>query len=116
MVLLYQSSDLVHWTFLNPLCTGQPDETGTMWECPNFFPLGDKHVLVLSPIPLRKAIYLVGTYANQRFVAEATGDVDLGGCFYAPQTMLDERGRRLMWGWLWENRGADASRQPAGMG
>jgi len=75
-----------------------------MWECPNFFPLGDKHVLLISPIPLRKVLYLVGEYRDHRFRPERTGIVDDGGCYYAPQVMLDERRRRLMWGWLRENR------------
>src|SRR4051812_27250816 len=72
-----------------------------MWECPNFFPLGDRHVLLISPIPLRKVLYLVGEYRDHRFTPERTGIVDDGGCYYAPQAMLDERGRRLLWGWLY---------------
>jgi beta-fructofuranosidase len=103
-VLLYRSQDLVHWEYLHELCRGEHAETGRMWECPNFFPLGDKHVLLISPIPLRKVLYLVGEYRDHRFIPERTGIVDDGGCYYAPQTMLDERGRRLMWGWLREDR------------
>jgi beta-fructofuranosidase len=102
--LLYRSHNLRDWEYLHPLCAGDRRETGTMWECPDFFPLGEKHVLVISPIPLRKAIYLVGTYANQRFTPERIGEVDVGGHFYAPQTFQDERGRRIMFGWLWEGR------------
>ena len=107
---LYTSSDLVHWTYLNPLCIGNPQDTGTMWECPNFFPLGDKHVLIISPIPLRKALSLVGTYRDQRFLPEAQGVLDDGGHFYAPQTMQDSHGRRLIWGWLGEGRPPEACR------
>ena len=103
-ILLYRSSDLVTWEYLHELCRGTIEETGRMWECPNFFPLGDKHVLLISPIPLRKVLYLVGEYRDHRFRPERTGIVDDGGCYYAPQVMLDERGRRLMWGWLRENR------------
>jgi len=79
-----------------------------MWECPDFFPLGHKQVLVVSPLPLRRSLYLVGTYADDRFVPENHGEVDAGGHFYAPQTLLDDRGRRLMWGWLWEGRSKEA--------
>lgn len=106
-ILLYRSQDLVRWEYLHELCRGEHAETGRMWECPNFFPLGDKHVLLISPIPLRKVLYLVGEYRDHRFVPERTGIVDDGGSYYAPQTMLDERGRWLMWGWLREDRIAE---------
>jgi beta-fructofuranosidase len=102
-ILLYRSQDLVRWEYLHELCRGELAETGRMWECPSFFPLGDKHVLLISPIPLRKVLYLVGEYRDHRFVPERTGIVDDGGCYYAPQAMRDERGRRLLWGWLREN-------------
>jgi beta-fructofuranosidase len=110
VVLLYRSEDLLHWTYVQPLCTGHKDETGTIWECPNFFPLGGKHVLIISPIPLRRSIYFVGTYANHTFTPETRGELDLGGHYYAPQSFVDERGRRLMWGWLWEGRSGEAQR------
>ena len=84
-----------------------------MWECPDFFPLGEKHVLVISPIPLRKSIYLLGTYAEQRFTPERIGEIDVGGHFYAPQTLHDDRGRRIMFGWLWEGR-SHAAHEAAG--
>jgi beta-fructofuranosidase len=106
--LLYRSPDLRNWEYLHPLCAGDKRTTGTMWECPDFFPLGDKHVLVISPIPLRKAIYLVGTYAEQRFTPERIGEVDVGGHLYAPQTLRDQQGRRIMFGWLWEGRSIEA--------
>src|SRR3712207_6873216 len=32
------------------------------------------------------------------------GEVDPGGALYAPQLFRDERGRLLMFGWLWEQR------------
>lgn len=109
-ILLYASPDLVSWVYLGRICTGRPEETGTMWECPNFFPLGDKHVLLISPIPLRKVLCLVGTYSARRFTPESISVLDDGGCYYAPQTLLDDSGRRLIWGWLQENRSDEAQR------
>ncbi|MDQ2998687.1 MAG: glycoside hydrolase family 32 protein, partial [Chloroflexota bacterium] len=81
--LLYRSRDLIEWEYLHPLCVGDQAATGTIWECPDFFPLGDKHVLLISPIPLRKTLYLVGTYADHRFTPERTGVLDAGGHYYA---------------------------------
>ena len=108
MVLLYRSADLREWEYLHPLVESGDLSLGTMWECPNFFPLGDKHVLLISPIPLRKALYAVGTYADRRFTIEHVGSLDDGGHFYAPQVFLDSGNRRVMFGWSWEGRTTEA--------
>ena len=71
-----------------------------MWECPNFFPLGDKHVLVVSPYG--DVQYTIGAYKDHRFTPGEWHAIDLGGSdmFYAPNCMADPRGRRIMWGWI----------------
>jgi beta-fructofuranosidase len=109
MVLLYTSKDLRHWTYLHPLLEGSrststsvnPVDSGEMWECPDFFPLGNKHVLLIST--MGKVRWKVGTYANQRFTPEKEGVVDWGS-YYAAKTMLDANGRRILWGWIPEAR------------
>ncbi len=105
--LLYRSNDLVHWEYVHPLCIGG-EEAGEMWECPDFFALGEKHVLIVSPIPLRKAIYWIGAYAGHQFTPEVRGVVDFGGHLYAPQSFWDDQGRRILFGWLWEGRSSEA--------
>jgi len=109
-VLLYRSPDLIRWEYRGPLCTGDARETGEMWECPNFFPLGDRHVLIVSPVPLRKALYFVGRYDGARFTPERQGVLDAGGHNYAPLSLVDAAGRRVIFGWLWEGRSDAASR------
>jgi beta-fructofuranosidase len=112
--LLYKSEDLIHWEYLNPLHvvnknSTEPVWSGTMWECPNFLSLGDKRVLIVSAYDngiLYHPVYFVGTYADHRFTPQAQKILDSGGHFYAPQTMIDDRGRRLVWGWLMEGRNA----------
>jgi beta-fructofuranosidase len=109
MILLYTSRDLRHWTYLRPLIEGSPSQstsvnpvdTGEMWECPDFFPLGNKHVLLIST--MGKVRWKVGTYAHQRFTPEKEGVVDWGS-YYAAKTMLDAGGRRILWGWIPETR------------
>src|SRR4051812_32981868 len=118
MVLLYTSTDLRHWTYLHPLVEGSPSknasvnpvDTGEMWECPDFFPLGNKHVLLIST--MGKVRWKVGTYANQRFIPEKEGVVDWGS-YYAAKTMLDAEGNRILWGWIPEAR-PDAELTAAG--
>ena len=105
-VLLYKSKDLIHWEYLHPLCVGDKEKTGTMWECPDFFPLGNKHVLLVSV--LGTTLYFVGTYTNQKFRPEVQGNTDIGGHFYAARSMVDGNGRRILFGWVWEGRSAAA--------
>ena len=105
---LYRSRNIVDWEYVGLHCVGSSLETGTMWECPDFFPLGDKYVLVLSPIPLQKAIYFVGSYENHVFTPEKQWSVDNGNSLYAPLSFVDENGHRIMFGWLREGRSGDA--------
>jgi beta-fructofuranosidase len=108
-ILLYTSLDLRHWTYLHPLVEGTPShkkstnpvDTGDMWECPDFFPLGNKHVLLIST--MGKVRWKLGTYANRRFTSEKEGVVDWGS-YYAAKTMLDRDGNRILWGWISEAR------------
>jgi beta-fructofuranosidase len=111
--LLYRSADLRHWEYLHPLCQRPATEqapvwTGAMWECPDFFPLGEKHLLTLSVMDATRpyySAYLIGTYAGRRFTPERGARLDLGDLyFYAAQSMRDDSGRRLLWGWIQEAR------------
>lgn len=111
-VLLYRSTDLLSWEYLKPLCTRpgsltDPLWTGSMWECPQFFPLGDRHVLMVSIWEgdrLHHVAHAVGRYRDSTFEPESWARLDVGGEYYAAATMLDERGRRLVMGWSWEAR------------
>ena len=122
--LLYRSPDLIDWEYLNPLLVGDEDQadpvwTGTMWECPDFFSAGDKYVLVVSALDTEGnqdpyTLYFVGTYVDHTFAPEVVRRLDFGDAlFYAPQTFVDERGRRIMWGWVKEGR-SDESQRAAG--
>lgn len=116
--LLYRSADLMHWQYLHQLYAGDqaaidPLWTGSMWECPQFFPLGDKHVLIISVFDRGKTYYTayaLGTYRDHIFIPERVSRFDLGADYYAPATMRDEQGRRLIWGWSWEGRSQEAQR------
>jgi beta-fructofuranosidase len=108
-VLLYSSDDLHRWTYLHSLVEGMgngtksvnPVDNGEMWECPDFFPLGKKHVLLVST--MGKVRWKVGTYTNRHFTPEKEGVVDWGS-YYAAKTMLDGEGNRVLWGWIPETR------------
>ncbi|MEN9936598.1 MAG: hypothetical protein RLZZ387_3177 [Chloroflexota bacterium] len=109
-ILLYRSRDLRAWEYLGPACVGEEADSGDMWECPDLFALGDRHALLLSPIPLGRAIYYTGSYADHSFTPQVRGELDPGGSLYAPQTFRDAQGRRVMFGWLRETRPVEAQK------
>ncbi len=111
-ILLYRgSADLLTWEYLHPLFEApgrggnhpDPVDSGTMFECPDFFELDGRHVLFYSTE--RKVIWLVGDLDREtmRFTPTARGLLDTGN-FYAPKSMLDAHGRRILWGWVTESR------------
>ncbi len=55
-VLLYRSENLEQWEFLTVLDQSM-GKYGKMWECPDFFPLGDRQILMVSPQDMRAVGY-----------------------------------------------------------
>jgi beta-fructofuranosidase len=115
--LLYHSADLRHWEYRHPLCTGdlhehKPVWTGSMWECPDFFPLGDQHVLMVAVWDheiLNYTVAMSGHYDGQRFTSQQLAKLDYGDRhFYAPQSFRDRQGRRIVFGWLQEGCSGEA--------
>jgi beta-fructofuranosidase len=95
-VFLYRSDDLVKWEYVGVPFEGTEDN----WECPNFFKLGGKWVLIYSPHGIVK--YYTGTFdlSTHKFTPEYHGTLDHGENFYAPNCCFDARGRCLLWGWV----------------
>ena len=110
-VLLYRSHDLRHWQYLHPLVQGKassrtgpnPVATGEMWECPDFFPLGNQHCLLYST---EGTVYwTTGDYDQRthRYTPRQQGVLDYGA-YYAPKSFQAPDGRRILWGWIQETR------------
>ena len=105
------SKDLRHWEYLHVLVSGEPAErnathpvaSGDMWECPELFPLGAKHVLIFST--QGKTHWKVGELdlKEMLFHPEKEGILDYGSD-YAAKTQLDANGQRILWGWILEAR------------
>ena len=110
-VLLYRSRDLRRWEYLHPLASGQwtekeninPVDSGEMWECPDFFELGSKHVLLYSTAG--RVIWETGELDPKEllFHSQRSGLLD-HGAYYAQKTQLDAKGNRILWGWIPETR------------
>ena len=105
-VLFYKSEDLKNWTFDRDLTT--ENTFGYMWECPDFFTLGDQEVLSVSPQGLTREEYrFQNIYQSGYFILKdgkpeekAFREWDHGFDFYAPQTFQDGKGRRILIGWM----------------
>lgn len=133
---LYESTDLRSWTYIGPLFIGDAsqgdradaDWTGTMWECVDLFHTGEgslgstpedeaPDVLVFSAWDdgdTRHPLYWTGRYAGDTYTPKELHRLDYGGrFFYAPQSFLEDTGRRIMFGWLQEGR-TDAAMVEAG--
>ena len=100
--LLYRSPDMLHWEFFNVLAESR-GEWGFMWECPDFYQLGEKYVLTFSPMgeSERKAVYLVGDfdYETGKFNWTVSGEIDWGMDYYGPQSFQAPDGRRIVVSW-----------------
>ncbi len=118
-ILLFRSADAVAWEFVRTLdrCCNQ---YGKMWECPDFFPLDGRQVLITSPQEMRPVglefhagngtLCLIGDYEpdGKGFTRQYVQAIDYGLDFYAPQTLLTPDGRRIMIAWMqnWDTVGA----------
>ena len=115
-ILLFSSQDLKKWRYVTTLDSSD-NKYGKMWECPDFFPLDDKQVLLVSPQEMRaeglefhngnNSICILGSYDKSKhvFKRESVSSVDQGLDFYAPQTLETPDGRRVLIGWMqsWES-------------
>ncbi|RLL41796.1 sucrose-6-phosphate hydrolase [Oceanobacillus piezotolerans] len=115
VAVLYSSPDLEEWTFMGTMAgSGYHGlgDLGYMWECPDLVELGGTDILLVCPQGMEpegfqyqnmfqsgyiagKVDYIAGEFAHGPFV-----EMDRGFDFYAPQTMEDPNGRRLLFGWM----------------
>jgi len=69
-------------------------------SCPDFFKLEDKWVLICISHP-RGARYYIGEWDGKQFKPESHHRMNWpGGSYFAPETVLDDQGRRILWAWV----------------
>ncbi len=110
-VVLFISNDMHNWRF-NSILAGNTGELGGVWECPDFFELCGRHVLVVSPIEMQaecdefhngsNSIYFLGEFDKKTggFLGDRPISLDYGTDFYAPQTTILPDGRRILIAWM----------------
>jgi beta-fructofuranosidase len=91
------TTELVSWEYVGVLYEGD-GRSGTMWECPNFFPIDGKWALFYGGNGL--GWYDVGTYNGTTFNSEKRGLLDAGPDSYATQWFVDSIGRNLAITWM----------------
>jgi beta-fructofuranosidase len=116
-VVLFETEDpeLIAWRYLGPIYS-QPRSEMRFCECPNFFPLGDKFVLLLSPY--QPVEYTVGDFDPDglTFTPETHGILDPGvtrqnhrgelssaaqnANFYATNIAYGPDGDCILFGWV----------------
>lgn len=112
--LLYCSKNIIDWELIGEIedPTNPLHHFGYMWECPDFLLFKKRDVLLFSPQGIEpngyhfqniyQTGYLVGNLDrdNAQFNHQAFIELDSGFDFYAPQTTVDPRGRRILFGWM----------------
>lgn len=106
-LLLYESKDLLHWTYkgvayeISGGC-GADAVKMKFCECPSFMKYGDKYLLTASVCEESRSYFtaMYGAFDGEKFTPEVTGSVHLGPDQYAGQVFLDEKGRHIMLTWV----------------
>jgi sucrose-6-phosphate hydrolase SacC (GH32 family) len=92
---LYKSKNLVEWELVGDFFHHGDEEVQGRLDCPDFFKLGDRYVLFY----LRNGLeYMIGEFKNEQFYPETKSTLTWNcGVGYAPESMIDNKGRRIMW-------------------
>ncbi|UCD49160.1 MAG: GH32 C-terminal domain-containing protein [Phycisphaerales bacterium] len=113
---LFESEDLQDWAYKGVFYERNPEWTDDSEDnmCPSFLPLprsGDggapsgKHLLLF--ISHNKGCqYYIGDYdrKNDRFIPNNHGRMTwVDNTYFAPEALVDGRGRQIMWVWLTDN-------------
>ena len=118
-ILIYESMDGIHWSHAHDVTSHNP--FGYMWECPDIFELEHRYYLSCCPQGIKPEPYRYQNHHLSGYFPLSATDIqtsgteqpelatidetrfqewDYGFDFYAPQTFLDDQGRRILIGWV----------------
>ena len=118
-LVLFNSTDLKNWVYVSTFAENR-NELGKIWECPDFFNLNGKDILIFSPTEMKpdakniffngnNSLYATGFLNRQSWTftrehrkenESTAAQIDYGIDFYAPQTTRLPDGRRIMIAWM----------------
>ena len=109
-VILYKSLDLEHFEYYNIITTNE--KFGYMWECPDLFELDGHLFLVVCPQGVEQNKYdyenvhqsgyyeVNYNFRDNQYTLGKFKELDHGFDYYAPQSFVDENGRRIQFAWM----------------
>ena len=103
---IFKGSELDQWKYVGPLLDHDMPGVDDFEDisCPDFFPIGNKHMLLCISHP-RGCRYYLGRWENEQFVPESHHRMNWpGGTCFAPESLLDDQGRRIIWAWVLDRR------------
>jgi len=125
---LFEAEHPAHWKYNGVFYERNPEWTDDSEDnmCPSFLPLpvsGDggapsgKHLLLF--ISHNKGCqYYVGDYdeKNDRFIPNNHGRMTwVDNTYFAPEALVDDKGRQIMWVWLTDNPGGEEAKGWSGV-
>jgi sucrose-6-phosphate hydrolase SacC (GH32 family) len=95
------------WTYVGDLLANTVEGVAIDEDvsCADFFPIGDRRMLLCISHRVGARYYL-GDWKDEAFhptFHEQMSWVD--NSFFAPESLLDDRGRRIMWAWIFDSPG-----------
>lgn len=114
---LFVSDDLAKWEYLHPFYASRREWTDRSEDdmCPSFLPLpsgpdGGKpsgKYLLLFIAHNKGCQYYIGNYdtQNDKFIPERHGRMSwVDNAYFAPEALVDNKGRQIMWAWIFDDR------------
>ncbi len=123
---LFESTDLKSWTYRHVFYQRKPEWTDRSEDnmCPSFLPLpsspdggkaSGKHLLLFISHN-RGCQFYVGAYRDDHFLPESHGRMTwVDNTYFAPEALVDGKGRQIMWSWLTDNPGGDKAKGWSGV-
>ncbi|MDH4092854.1 MAG: glycoside hydrolase family 32 protein [Cyclobacteriaceae bacterium] len=102
----FRSRDMLQWQYLGDFIDQKKKMTYDFEDvsCPDFFTIGNKQMLLFISHNLGSQYYL-GTFKNGKYHVEKHGRMNWpGGTFFAPEQLVDDSGRNIIWGWVLERK------------
>ena len=109
---IFKASELDKWEYVGDLLAHAAPgvDINEDISCPDLFKLGNKYVLVCISHRLG-CRYYVGEWKNEQFYPEFHEQMSwVDNAFFAPESLLDDRGRRIMWAWIFDGRSGETSK------
>lgn len=109
---VFKATELDGWKYVGPFLHREMPDVAANEDisCPDFFKLGNKRVLVCIAHN-RGNRYYVGEWKNEQFVPEVHERMSwVDNTYFAPESLEAPDGRRIVWGWIFDQRSGETKR------